>query len=105
MGAQSRLPVLVLLLSLLAPGVVRSQTKAPAVPSSPSEVNLTRTFVSPDVPVNVRRADGKPIDGHIAAQLVTVAGQLFQQLSVKGGSARFSHVANVPRAGNGPGIP
>jgi tetratricopeptide (TPR) repeat protein len=92
MGVQSRLPVSVLLLGLIEPGVVHSQIRAPAVPSNPSEVNLTRTFVSPDVEVNVRRADGNPIDGHIVVQLVTVTGQLFQQLSVKGGSARFSHV-------------
>jgi tetratricopeptide (TPR) repeat protein len=93
MRVQFSLPVLLVLYGLFAPAELRSQSRAPGVPSSPSEANLTRSFNAPDVVVNIRRADAKPIDGHIVVQLITLSGQLFQQISVKNGPARFSHVS------------
>lgn len=60
------------------------------VPSSPS--NPLNSFISSNIEVTVKGADGKPVPGQITVQLVNAAGQIFDQTSVKNGIARFSEV-------------
>jgi hypothetical protein len=84
-------PAMLMLSSLLLPDPSRSQPRAPSVPTSPSD-NLTSTFVAPDVEIAVKCADGKPAADNALVQLITLGGQLYGQIPVKNGVARFQHV-------------
>jgi tetratricopeptide (TPR) repeat protein len=85
------LSAMLTLFALLLPTPACSQVRTPNVPTSPSD-NLTSTFVAPDVEISVKCSDGKPADDKTLVQLITLGGQLYAQISVKNGVARFQHV-------------
>jgi tetratricopeptide (TPR) repeat protein len=91
MRVQCCLQVVVAACSLLVAGELPGQGIPAGPPSSPSS-NLTRSFISTDVEVTVKGADGKPISGQVMVQLINISGQLYEQSSVKSGQARFNHV-------------
>lgn len=91
MRVQCHLPVVVAVCGLLAAGELRGQGIPEGAPTGPSS-NLTSSFISSDVEVAVKGADGQPIATEAVVQLITMSGKLYQQSSVRRGSARFDQV-------------
>jgi tetratricopeptide (TPR) repeat protein len=77
------------LASVLFAGVVNAQGK---LSSAPSGIDLATGFISHDLQINIKGADGKPVQGQISVQLITANGQLYDRMVAKDGQARFDRV-------------
>ncbi len=90
--------IVVLLLSILCGLFVATATPARApqgsggLATSPSSGTFAGMYVSPDVEVNVKAQNGGRAPKQAVAQLVTLSGQIYDELPVKNGHARFSRV-------------
>jgi tetratricopeptide (TPR) repeat protein len=60
--------------------------------TSPSSGTFAGMYVSPDVEVNVKGQNGVRAPKQTVAQLLTLSGQIYDELPVKNGHARFSRV-------------
>ena len=91
MRVRFRVLVLLVACSLLPRGELRAQGP-PANPiARPYDVNVPNS-APPDVEVNVSTEDGKPIAIRVVVQLINENGQLYDQTSVRKGTARFIRV-------------
>ena len=100
-----RLLVMLVACSLLPRGELRAQGLPAGPPARPNDVNVTNSALSPDVEVKVSTEDGKPIASHVVVQLINQNGQLYDQTSIRNGTARFIRVlrANYRVLVMGPG--
>jgi tetratricopeptide (TPR) repeat protein len=92
---RAKRPTLVLLAVgfLLFPASVLAQKVGPIGPvSQPIDPNIGSRFSSSDLEVTFSAISGAPIPGKVVVQILKANGQVFNQLSVKGGRARFNGV-------------
>jgi Flp pilus assembly protein TadD len=87
-----RLLVALVACSLLSREALPAQGLPAGPPASQNDVNVTSSALSPDVEVKVSTEDGKPIAGRAVVQLINQNGQLYDQTSVRNGTARFIRV-------------
>lgn len=50
-------------------------------------------FIDRNLEVNVKTPDGKPVDGQVLVQLLTVTGKLYTQTTARNGHARFDSIS------------
>jgi len=50
-------------------------------------------FIDRNLEVNVKTQDGKPVDGQVMVQLLTVTGKLYAQTTARNGQARFDSIS------------
>ncbi len=60
------------------------------LPTSPSSGSFGDTFMSPDVEIWVKGANGAKVPKLAVVQLVNLSGQIYDELPVRNGHARFS---------------
>lgn len=77
------------LVSFLSPVEACAQGK---LSSAPSGIDLATGFISHDLQINIKGADGKPVQGQITVQLSSANGQLYDRTVAKDGQARFNRV-------------
>lgn len=62
------------------------------VSSAASGIDLATSFISHDLQINIKGADGKPVQGQISVQLLAANGQLYDRTTARDGQARFNRV-------------